>query len=239
MTKQDLENRGLRLANVNQLLGTIGFEAPVSISNSSLTGEIHIGNFTYMGSGCRVIDANIGRFCSIARDVNINMRDHPTGWLSTHPFQYDGTKHFQAYDAWSNVVARRPFPKKLPENRVHVGNDVWIGERAMITSGVRIGDGAIIATGSVVTHDVPDYTIVGGVPARPIRLRFDESTVARLQSLQWWKYDFTSIRDRVPWNNIASAIDIFETAIDSGDIQPVKKQSVFVKANRNGFSFVE
>ena len=73
------------------------------------------------------------------------------------------------------------------------GNDVWIGYEAVVLSGVTIGDGAIIGTRAVVTKDVPPYTIVGGVPARPIRRRFDEETVARLQALRWWDWDAEKI----------------------------------------------
>lgn len=74
-----------------------------------------------------------------------------------------------------------------------VGNDVWIGYEAVVLSGVTIGDGAIIGTRAVVTKDVPPYTIVGGVPARPIRRQFDEETVARLQALRWWDWDAEKI----------------------------------------------
>ena len=86
-----------------------------------------------------------------------------------------------------------------------IGNDVWIGYEAVILSGARIGDGAIIGARAVVTKDVPPYTIVGGVPARLIRRRFDDAVIKKLEALRWWDWDFEKIRRSIP-------------AIQSGDI---------------------
>lgn len=79
-----------------------------------------------------------------------------------------------------------------------IGNDVWIGYQAVILAGVTVGDGAITGSRAVVTRDVPPYTIVGGVPAKPIRKRFDEDTIARLQALRWWDWDQETIRRAIP-----------------------------------------
>lgn len=87
-----------------------------------------------------------------------------------------------------------------------IGNDVWIGYEAVILSGVTIGDGAIVGARAVVTKDVPPYTIVGGVPARSIRRRFDEETIKKLEALRWWDWDEERIKRSIP-------------AIQSGDIE--------------------
>ena len=79
-----------------------------------------------------------------------------------------------------------------------VGNDVWIGYEAVILSGVTIGDGAVIGTRAVVTKDVPPYTIVGGVPAKPIRKRFDDAVIERLEALRWWDWEEEKIRRAIP-----------------------------------------
>lgn len=80
-----------------------------------------------------------------------------------------------------------------------IGNDVWIGYEAVIMAGVHIGDGAVIAARAVVTKDVPPYTIVGGTPARKIRMRFEAETIAKLQQIQWWNWPVEKIRQSLPY----------------------------------------
>ena len=122
----------------------------------------------------------IGKFCSIAAEATFIMNggNHPTTWLTTYPFPIFG-------HGWE---AAQP-PAWPTRGDTVVGNDVWIGYRATIMPGVTIGDGAIVATASVVTRDVPPYAIVGGNPAVVIRHRFDEATVARLLAVRWWDWD--------------------------------------------------
>ena len=91
-----------------------------------------------------------------------------------------------------------------------IGNDVWIGYEAVILSGVTIGDGAVIGSRAVVTKDVPPYTIVGGVPARPIRRRFDEVTIEKLEALRWWDWEREKIKRNIP-------------IIQSGDIAALER----------------
>lgn len=125
----------------------------------------------------------IGKFCSIACGAKFlfTSANHTMRSLSTYPFpiffEEWGLDVTDIRDAWDN------------KGDIVIGNDVWIGYEAVILSGVTIGDGAIIGTRAVVTKDVPPYTIVGGVPAKPIRRRFDDDTVARLQTLRWWDWD--------------------------------------------------
>lgn len=91
-----------------------------------------------------------------------------------------------------------------------IGNDVWIGYEAVVMSGVKIGDGAIIGTRAVITKDVPPYTIVGGIPARPIRKRFDDAVIERLEALRWWDWDEEKIRRSIP-------------AIQAGDLAALER----------------
>ncbi len=129
----------------------------------------------------------IGKFCSIACGAKFlfTSANHAMRSLSTYPFPIffeewgmDGKQICRAWDNRGDIV---------------VGSDVWIGYEAVILSGVTIGDGAIIGARAVVTRDVPPYTIVGGVPARPIRKRFDDAAIARLQALRWWDWDAEKI----------------------------------------------
>ncbi|MFN8573905.1 MAG: CatB-related O-acetyltransferase [Gemmatimonadaceae bacterium] len=122
----------------------------------------------------------IGRYCSIAAEVRFIMNggNHPTTWLTTYPFPIFG-------HGWEAGM-----PSSWPNRGdTTVGHDVWIGYGATIMPGVHIGDGAIVATASVVTKDVPPYAIVGGNPATLLRYRFDEATIAQLLALQWWHWE--------------------------------------------------
>ena len=124
----------------------------------------------------------IGRFCSIACGAKFlfTSANHSLSSLSTYPFPlfYEewGQPWHQLTQAWEN------------RGDIIIGNDVWIGYEAVILSGVTIGDGAIIAARAVVTQDVPPYTIVGGVPARPIRKRYDQASIDQLLALRWWDW---------------------------------------------------
>ncbi len=134
----------------------------------------------------------IGKFCSIACGAKFlfNSANHTLRSLSTYPFLifYEewGLEGKDIRQAWDN------------KGDIVIGNDVWIGYQAVILAGVTVGDGAIIGSRAVVTRDVPPYTIVGGVPAKPIRKRFDEDTIARLQALRWWDWDQETIRRAIP-----------------------------------------
>ena len=133
----------------------------------------------------------IGAFCSIACGAKFlfNSANHTLRSLSTYPFPifYEewGLKRENVTNAWDN------------KGNIVFGNDVWIGYEAVILAGVTIGDGAIIGTRAVVTKDVPPYTIVGGVPAKPIRRRFPEETAEKLLELQWWNWPRERIAEHI------------------------------------------
>ena len=144
----------------------------------------------------------IGKFCSIAAEVRFIMNggNHPTDWLTTFPFPIFG-------NGWETALPER-WPTK---GDTIVGNDVWIGYGALIMPGVTIGDGAIIAAGSVVTKNVLPYTIVGGNPAQVIRNRFDGITISKLEKISWWNWDMDKITRYVK-AICSSNIDILEGA---------------------------
>ncbi len=124
----------------------------------------------------------IGKFCSVACGAKFlfNSANHTLSSLSTYPFplffEEWGLEKKDVANAWDN------------KGDIIIGNDVWIGYEAVILAGVKIGDGAIIGTRAVVTKDVPPYTIVGGVPAKPIKKRFPEETISALLEIQWWDW---------------------------------------------------
>ena len=131
----------------------------------------------------------IGKFCMIASDVKfiMNGANHLSNAISTYPFAVFG-------NGWENAMEGKAYPNK---GNIEIGNDVWIGYNATIMAGVKIGDGAIIATNSTVVSDVEPYTIVGGNPAREIKKRFSPEIVERLLKLQWWNWDIEKITENV------------------------------------------
>lgn len=134
----------------------------------------------------------IGKFCSIACGAKFifTSANHTSQSLSTYPFpiffEEWGLDIKQITTAWDN------------KGDTVVGNDVWIGYEAVILSGVHIGNGAIIGARAVVTKDVPPYTVVGGIPAKEIKKRFDEETIRKLQQIQWWNWSFDKIQRSLP-----------------------------------------
>lgn len=148
----------------------------------------------------------IGKFCSIACGAKFlfTSGNHSLRSLSTYTFpiffEEWGLDAKDICSAWDN------------KGDIVIGNDVWIGYEALILSGVTVGDGAIIGSRAVVTKDVPPYTIVGGVPAKPIRRRFDGAVTERLEKLRWWDWDIETIRRSIP-------------AIQSGDIAALERMA--------------
>jgi virginiamycin A acetyltransferase len=151
-----------------------------------LTGQrpaqVRVGDFTYGRPKVRFAESGakltIGRYGSIADGVEVLLGgNHRTDWVTTYPFP-------ALPGLWPEAAGRVDFSTSRGD--ITIGHDVWIGSQAMILSGVSIGHGAVIAARSVVTRDVPPYAIVAGNPARLIRLRFDQATIAAVQASAWW-----------------------------------------------------
>ena len=159
--------------------------------NSCISGEMGFGS--YVGSNCNII-GRVGRYCSIANDVQVICGRHPThGFVSTSPCFFSIKKQ-----SGFTYVNRQKFDEHVFANQkfaVDVGNDVWIGAAVKLLEGVTIGDGAIIAAGSVVVKDVLPYSIVGGVPAKEICKRFSDEKIEFLLKFCWWNKPENWIRD--------------------------------------------
>ena len=167
------------VANPNILVGEFTY-----IADSEF--ESHVTNF-YPWSRDKLI---IGRFCQIAAGVEFMMNDanHQMSAVSTFPFY--------TLEGWE---AEAPAPDDMPyKGDTVIGNDVWIGQNAVILPGVRIGNGAIIGANSVVGSDVASYTIVAGNPARPIRKRFDDELIELMEKFKWWDKDIEEINRLIP-----------------------------------------
>jgi virginiamycin A acetyltransferase len=173
--------------HAQSLCRNVKFGRGVTIEPGSYVCAGRIGNHTYINKYC-LIDRNtvsIGNFCSIAYGVRIGLGNHPSRWVSTHPFAYDKKYGF--------VTQNRPFDEQTTQ-RCTIGNDVWIGANATILAGITVGDGAIIGAHSLVTADVEPYSIVAGTPAKLIRFRFDPQTISGLRQLAWWNWDDARIK---------------------------------------------
>jgi virginiamycin A acetyltransferase len=166
------------------------------LKNIITNPNIEVGDYTYYDDSERVenFEKNvkyhfdftgdkliIGKFCMIASGVEfiMNGASHLVNALSTYPFAIFG-------NGWQDAMDGKEYPFK---GNIEIGNDVWIGYKAVIMAGVKIGDGAIIGAYSVVTKDVEPYAIVGGNPAREIKKRFPEEVIKELLEIQWWNWD--------------------------------------------------
>lgn len=160
-------------------------EARLFGNAQSINSEI--GDYTYVSPNTVIKHCKIGKFCSIASDCIIGESDHPYKFLSTSPIFYHKGNIFG--ETWTNKDHIEIYDKTI------IGNDVWIGAGVFVKSGVKIGDGAIIGAGAVVLKDVEPYQIVGGVPAKRLKLRFSEKLIEKLVKVKWWNWDIQRIKE--------------------------------------------
>ena len=150
--------------------------------------EVDFRDWSYTARDAEIFNADVGKFCNIAAGVRLNPTNHPMARATLHHFTYRSRSHHFADEDDPEVFAWRR------AHRVVIGPDVWIGHNAIVLPGRSVGTGAAIGAGAVVTKDVPDYTIVAGNPARPIRRRVDETTEARLKAIAWWDWSPARLR---------------------------------------------
>lgn len=152
--------------------------------NSSFAGEMGFGS--YIGNDS-TIGGKIGRYCCIASNVKTVNGFHPTERIvSIHPFFYSNCACVDLPMLSECIFQEFRYADSEKKYSVVIGNDVWIGVGAILLAGVTIGDGAVVAAGAVVTKDVPPYTVVGGVPAKPIKKRFTDEEIELLLEYKWW-----------------------------------------------------
>jgi len=144
--------------------------------------EVVFDDYSYIVSDSSATYAEIGKFCSIARDVRINPGNHPTWRAAQHHFSYRATSYELAEQDDADFFEWRR------NDQVTMGHDIWVGHGATILAGVKVGTGAVIGAGAVVSKDVPPFAVAVGVPARVIKYRFDQALRERLLDLAWWDW---------------------------------------------------
>ncbi|RWL86544.1 MAG: antibiotic acetyltransferase [Mesorhizobium sp.] len=163
-----------------------------SIGERVILREVSVGDFSYFERHCEAIYTTIGKFCSIAANSRINALEHPIERLTQHKVSYRPNEYFR----WLGVDTE--FRARRQAKSVSVGHDVWIGHGAVIMPGVAIGNGAVIGANAVVTRGVAPYTIVAGVPAKPLRERFPTAIAARIEALAWWDWVPEKLASAIP-----------------------------------------
>lgn len=156
-------------------------------------------SFTPLGVG---YDISIGRYCSIAAGVQEMGPRHEISYATSHPIISDQRWEVLAAEfgkSWTSTFIEKNYGK------IDIGNDVWIGTNVMIKGGCKIGDGAVVAAGSVVTKDVPPYAVVGGNPAKIIKMRFKTEIIEKLMEIKWWRFAYWDLSD-LNWKNIEDFI---------------------------------
>ena len=179
---------GLRLVGDSKLMA----EAPLQLLGTFLVrgGETRIGGYCDIGDGSESQGLVMGRYCEVGPGAVLSATGHPLSWLSVSPFQYKAAS-FNWHETANNVDTIDPEAggrESFRGDPVVIGNDVWVGSGAVILRGVSIADGAVIAANAVVTRDVEPYEIVGGVPARTLKMRVTPDQRDEILELAWWRF---------------------------------------------------
>ncbi|MGE6754758.1 CatB-related O-acetyltransferase [Rossellomorea sp. NPDC071047] len=173
-------------------------EKNIAIKRFCKLKNITIGKYSYIANNTHIINCKIGNYCSIGPSVKIGLGKHPTNRFSTSPLFYSLNNPFRI-----KLVDKEDFEEF---EEIIIGHDVWIGANAIILDGVKIGNGAIIAAGAIVTKDVSAYSIVGGTPAKVLKYRFSNEVVERIIQSNWWEKD---IKDLSKYKDSFSNINLF------------------------------
>jgi len=230
---------GIDCINYRQLNIRSYIEIPTRIYKATING-CYIKAFSYFGRDVYIHDCEVGRYCSIAKSVNIGQGNHPISWLSSNPFQYQQSFRIRTgelfkfnteyHEYYVPDTLRGKVKQEIYKPKTKIGNDVWIGVGVMVLPGITIGNGAVIGAGSIVTKDIPPYAVAVGNPAKVIKYRFEKDIIERLQQLQWWDYAPWDLHKySIDFSNVENALDEIETRIQSGELKKYETEKLSVK----------
>lgn len=208
-----IKKNNIRIMKMARLDVDSFLEGDNTIGPRSKIKKCYMGRGTYVAGMTTLEDAWIGRFCSIGSRVNLAIGNHPSScYVSTHPAFYSVQNASPCSFVTENKFCEiSTVSHDGKEYILVIGNDVWVGDDVTFLAGVRVGDGAIIATGAIVTKDVPPYSIVGGVPAKEIRKRFSQDEITFLRHLQWWNKPSKWLKDYAyQFDNVERLREIIE-----------------------------
>ncbi|MCS4065613.1 acetyltransferase-like isoleucine patch superfamily enzyme [Pseudomonas putida] len=211
-------SHGVKYNSAN-IKGTLLAESPSSMA-AVVKSNCSIGYLSYTGRDSEIFNTQIGRFCSIAPGFVSGPTNHPTDRLSSHLFSFANKGPFDGCDEFADWM--RDPPLESNEGKVMIGHDVWIGRNVTVKRGVKIGTGSIIGAGSIITKDIAPYSIVGGAPAKLIRMRFSEKIIESLLDIQWHKYDLRkSVIENFNPSDVESSIALLRELIDNKSIRTI------------------
>lgn len=186
----------LSIGRNNNIGYSCKFEGFNRIADNCKLINSEFGLFSYTSNNVQLSTVKVGRYCAIGPEVRTVLGNHPTRkYVSIHPAFYSAQQFANATIAKRQTFEEYSYTDESKKYCIEIGNDVWIGASAIILNGCHIGDGAVVAAGSVVTRDVPPYTVVGGAPAKEIRKRFTEEQIDFLLKFQWWNRDVEWLRE--------------------------------------------
>ncbi len=164
------------------------FGAYVELGRGTRMAHSSMGDYAYCDRYADIANAEIGKFANIASYVRIGATDHPMDKASQHHFHYRSADYFDDAEHDAAWFAHRR------SRRARIGHDTWLGHGAQVRPEITIGHGAVVAGGAIVTKDVPPYMIVAGIPATPLRARYDDKTAERMMALAWWDWPHDALR---------------------------------------------
>ena len=189
-------------------LHNTSFGTYTEIGDNNVFDNVMLGDYSYTGQNCIVQNVEIGKFANIAAHVRIGPTDHPMERPTLHHITYR-RRMFGLAD-----TDDLEFFRYRASRMAFIGHDTWIGHGAIIMPEVRIGDGAVVGSGAVVTRDVEPYTIVVGVPAKLVRRRFSPEIVAQLQAIAWWDWGHQELKENLEY--LSGSIEEFVERFGSG-----------------------